>query len=1045
MAEGSISFFEPIRVDGFLYLGLTKKPVESEEYDWLRHQKKYLGYLRDSAKGERIILCAKEKELVCTISDGHEKTLTVIAVNPLDFRTHSALLRHGIQIEVEETVVNVRLKNGGSRNGLYTDQRHIEWPEKASDGTAIRFENYWIRDAVSHTAELLKELHERMSMASETEGDEDAEESYTPHQSLEKMLSLAERYSYYEHEIAERAWQKPENMLDYTRIEPLAYDRRDRTAYSFFFPARQDFEERSFASRQQVEVYDDNVAEQPSHTAEVITLVKGGEENRIDLLFKGQVGIDDFSPTGGNIRLCSSTVVRDVQQDAVRKLRSRGADCPARYMDAVFGTHELLGFDAPDLRALEAELQSRGLRPAQIQAVMDGIRSRDIYLVMGPPGTGKTTVITEWVKHFVRAKKCVLISSQNNKAVDNVLVKLKKEQDINMIRIGSEEKVEQAVHPYLFEHKVEETRRRIEEQSAENIARLHPIEEQWRELQGRLDALSVDVKSMDVLLQKVWRELLPPLRASGEQMANAYAAHRAAAADAAEKRADVRRRYERIAGYATEGLAGLWGRLRRMIDQYPMRRAVRAYDLARAEELASCSAYNAARRSYEQQYRQVYENEFIDLVLRKRYCQPIFDGLRAEVEEARPGSDIPWTFFVMDYPQEMTREGVESYAAFVTGELHRLSTLLAHLEEWRRKNATDQDYSLGNMILSSVDLVGATCIGVNSQRRFADLKFDVTIIDEAGQIQIHNALVPMSVSNKLIMVGDHQQIPPIASEELVELCRANDVDTELLGKSLFEKMYEDKELPAANKMMLDTQFRMPPEIAAIISRAFYGGNYISLPNFKAHVTSLFPALSAARLVVISTSDARERFEQNMGNAGTRNDLEAQITARILRGILRQTERTAEDIGVISAYKAQVVAIRALLDGVLTPKEREDSVATLDSFQGQERDIILYSFTRSARKPPGAPRIGFMSELRRLNVAVTRCKKMLILIGDMDFLQTCEYVHRDEEGQEVPGRSEAKFAAFIRALMDGVRTESPPGECMTYAEFRRRMEAVEHGR
>ena len=673
MAEGSISFFEPIRVDGFLYLGLTKKPVESEEYDWLRHQKKYLGYLRDSAKGERIILCAKEKELVCTISDGHEKTLTVIAVNPLDFRTHSALLRHGIQIEVEETVVNVRLKNGGSRNGLYTDQRHIEWPEKASDGTAIRFENYWIRDAVSHTAELLKELHERMSMASETEGDEDAEESYTPHQSLEKMLSLAERYSYYEHEIAERAWQKPENMLDYTRIEPLAYDRRDRTAYSFFFPARQDFEERSFASRQQVEVYDDNVAEQPSHTAEVITLVKGEEENRIDLLFKEQVGIDDFSPTGGNIRLCSSTVVRDVQQDAVRKLRSGGADCPARYMDAVFGTHQLLGFDAPDLRALEAELQSRGLRPAQIQAVMDGIRSRDIYLVMGPPGTGKTTVITEWVKHFVRAKKCVLISSQNNKAVDNVLVKLKKEQDINMIRIGSEEKVEQAVHPYLFEHKVEETRRRIEEQSAENIARLQPIEEQWRELQGRLDALSVDVKSMDVLLQKVWRELLPPLRASGEQMANAYVAHRAAAADAAEKRADVRRRYERIAGYATEGLAGLWGRLRRMIDQYPMRRAVRAYDLARAEELASCSAYNAARRSYEQQYRQVYENEFIDLVLRKRYCQPIFDGLRAEVEEARPGSDIPWTFFVMDYPQEMTREGVESYAAFVTGELHRLS------------------------------------------------------------------------------------------------------------------------------------------------------------------------------------------------------------------------------------------------------------------------------------------------------------------------------------------------------------------------------------
>ena len=337
---------------------------------------------------------------------------------------------------------------------------------------------------------------------------------------------------------------------------------------------------------------------------------------------------------------------------------------------------------------------------------------------------------------------------------------------------------------------------------------------------------------------------------------------------------------------------------------------------------------------------------------------------------------------------------------------------------------------------------------MNSQKRFADLAFDVTIIDEAGQIQIHNALVPMSVSNKLIMLGDHRQIPPSLDQELEKLCDANGIKTKLLEKSLFEDLYED--LPESNKVMLDTQFRMPPEIAAIISHEFYEGKYHSIPDWKAGVSSHLPSLSQARLVVIDTSAEQSRIESKIEGGGTYNVLEADIIVRLVCALMRQPDFKLNELGVISAYKAQVKKIQGALKSILTEDERRDVAATLDSFQGQERDVIIYSFTRSSHKPPHVVRIGFLNELRRLNVAMTRCKEMLILVGDMDFLSSCTYEKPDEDGnltEETYARSEKRFSAFIRAMLDGVRNGVdgwPAGEIVSYDEFNRRMEGIENG-
>ena len=111
--------------------------------------------------------------------------------------------------------------------------------------------------------------------------------------------------------------------------------------------------------------------------------------------------------------------------------------------------------------------------------------------------------------------------------------------------------------------------------------------------------------------------------------------------------------------------------------------------------------------------------------------------------------------------------------------------------EWNEHVSSQSNYALSDLLMESVDLVGGTCIGINSQRKFANVNFDVTIIDESGQIQIHNALVPMSRSPKVIMLGDHLQIPPIADEDQIALCEESGVDSSLLSTSLFERLYEN--------------------------------------------------------------------------------------------------------------------------------------------------------------------------------------------------------------------------------------------------------------
>lgn len=862
----------------------------------------------------------------------------------------------------------------------------------------------------------------------ENEEDYVVDEEYQPEKKLLNLLQVAESYSILASELEEKTANSIGNV-PYTSISAIEYDRIDRVAYQFGI---RKIDENTFKVGVQVEIEDKN---QEKHSAEIIELVKADSDSpatAIKLLFTEHIDISEFNQSGW-FNLSFSTVNKDVQLAANEKIRT--GEAAAKYMDNIFGRGESAGFDNNDVSEVKEKLLAKQYPPndSQMNAIFSGINARDVFLVMGPPGTGKTTVILEWVKYFVKQGKRVLVSSQNNKAVDNVLARIADEKYIDIIRVGSESKLQSEVIPYMFENKVSALRSNISENSDSKIKDIDTILRAWdeysTEITNAVNAINKVAKSREQFSKAVSAELIPMYKT----LSGLYAEYSEIQRQKKSVIFHIRQYKDKIDKYEANGnriikfltKASYESNLSKIQDE------VSSYEQLKKRELTIVTEYNALRNKYTQEYELVKDVDFANLSLDIINQNDALSKLNST-----PSKNECNIWGLFDDCRNISVLGEQDCLTQmdkIKANVRRAQQLQNAISLWKQEIDSQQNYALNEIVLESVDLVGATCIGINSQKRFANLDFDVTIIDEAGQIQVHNALVPMSVSNKLIMLGDHKQIPPSADQELVDLCEENGVKPDLLSMSLFEKMYYD--LPEANKIMLDTQYRMPAEIADTISDWFYEGKYYS-PEFKKNLKSLIPQLSSRPYVIVDTSKEKNRFERKIEGAGCDNNLEAEIISRLITKIADNPENDLKEIGVISAYKSQVKLIKNNLNKVLPKELVNEMVATLDSYQGQERDIILYSFTKSSNDSPKKRRIGFLNELRRLNVAMTRCKKMLVLIGDMDFLGGCMHCDKDEDGNLIYDKSEKQFADFIRKMVSDVETGR--GELIAYDEFRKRM-------
>jgi superfamily I DNA and/or RNA helicase len=292
----------------------------------------------------------------------------------------------------------------------------------------------------------------------------------------------------------------------------------------------------------------------------------------------------------------------------------------------------------------------------------------------------------------------------------------------------------------------------------------------------------------------------------------------------------------------------------------------------------------------------------------------------------------------------------------------------------------ERSQTLYPILIRAADVVGATCIGIATDARFRDLRFDTAIADEAGQIPACDLLVPLVRAQRAVLVGDHKQLPPFVDEEIRALLDDDDVESiALLEQSLFEKLFQ--RAPETHKAMLDTQYRMPASIANLASLAFYENRYRTAPDRQ--VDPVMPFFQR-RICFVDTGhhpDYRERLGQREWETGYRNPGEAQILAQLAAAYLK----AGHQIGVIVPYRLQIDTVRAALrrrHSELDENALRDLVATVDAFQGKERAVILFGFTRS--NDWGG--VGFLRELRRLNVTITRARQQLVLVGDSETLR-----------------------------------------------------------
>lgn len=269
-------------------------------------------------------------------------------------------------------------------------------------------------------------------------------------------------------------------------------------------------------------------------------------------------------------------------------------------------------------------------------------------------------------------------------------------------------------------------------------------------------------------------------------------------------------------------------------------------------------------------------------------------------------------------------------------------------------------------IIQKAEVVCATNSTVGSEI-LKGVKFDFAVIDEATQSTEPSALIPVLRAKRFVMAGDHKQLPPTVLNE--DAARRN------LSKSLFERLLEmhgDK-----IRVMLEVQYRMNEEIAAFPSREFYGGRLKADESVKRRSLAPWEAEAGSPFLFLDTGGG-EKFKERTrrGSTSKQNQGEAELVKELAERFLSLGVKP-EEIAIISPYEDQVALIRKLL------KVEGLEIKTVDGFQGREKEVVLVSFVRSNERGE----VGFLRDLRRLNVSITRAKRKLVLIGDSSTLES----------------------------------------------------------
>ena len=318
-----------------------------------------------------------------------------------------------------------------------------------------------------------------------------------------------------------------------------------------------------------------------------------------------------------------------------------------------------------------------------------------------------------------------------------------------------------------------------------------------------------------------------------------------------------------------------------------------------------------------------------------------------------------------------------------------------------KSRAAEIEIRINSELFGEARVIACTLVG-SAHRLLEGMKFGTLFIDEAAQALEAACWIPMKRASRVILAGDHCQLPPTVKS--IAALRAG------LSKTLMERIAENKPEVVT---LLKIQYRMNDEIMRFSSDWFYGGKVESAPQIKYrsvldydHPITWIDTSNEENQITIEGEDAPEDSastassvsaanqnsdlnfkEQFVGESfGRINKAEAELTLLTLAEYFTKIGKQrvlseSIDVGIISPYRAQVQYLKKLIKKYefFKPYRRLISVNTVDGFQGQERDVILISLVRSNDEG----QIGFLKDLRRMNVAMTRARMKLIILGNKD--------------------------------------------------------------
>lgn len=352
--------------------------------------------------------------------------------------------------------------------------------------------------------------------------------------------------------------------------------------------------------------------------------------------------------------------------------------------------------------------------------------------------------------------------------------------------------------------------------------------------------------------------------------------------------------------------------------------------------------------------------------------------VRSEIEDVRSRLST-----LGEYGKELASQGDESelreWSKLLLGKSEdqaRCRALLELQEEWMLRVGRSSDFHAA--MLASAQVVAGTCIGMAGVRGMDDVAYDLCIVDEASKATVTEILVPMSRSRKWILVGDPAQLPPFFEDASVT--KLEEFEEEEVRGTLLDRFLGA--LPEHSIARLANQHRMVKPIGDLISEAFYDG-MLKSPKTKPDV--VLPGAFPKPVTWLSTSGMADAGEVRNGQS-YQNDAEC----RVIRDALAQIDFVARkrkhvyDVALIAGYVSQVKALQDVIrDRIHEWTGLKITCSTVDAFQGSEAEFCIYSVTRSNPER----RLGFLRESPRLNVALSRGRSGLIIVGDDAFCQT----------------------------------------------------------